>query len=76
MYRLGRAYLFSSEYMAGQFDHSKVSTTQRLVQVVQPRNLPIMMALQPRHGCWRMGRSELLSVTCRSSAVSPSSPPD
>lgn len=45
-----QAYLLSSENMSSQFDHSKVSTAQRLVQVVQPGDLPIMMTFEPRHG--------------------------
>lgn len=52
MCRLEEAYLFPSENMSGQFDHSKVSTSQRLVQVIQPRDLPIMMTFESRHGCW------------------------
>lgn len=49
--RRGQAYLFPSEHVSGQFDHSKVSTAQRLVQVVQPGDLPIVMTFEPRHGC-------------------------
>lgn len=43
--------LFSGEDMPGQFDHSKVPSPQRLVQVVQPGDLPIAMPLQAGHGC-------------------------
>lgn len=60
-----QAYLFPGEYMPGQFDHSKVSTTQRLVQVVQPSNLPIVMTFEPCHGCQRTWRGELPSVACQ-----------
>ncbi len=74
MYRHGQAYLFPSEYVSGQFDHSKVSTAQRLVQVIQPGNLPIMMPFEPRHGCCWAGREELPSGACRSPVSSPSPP--
>lgn len=74
MYRHGHAYLFPSEYVSGQLDHSKVPTAQRLVQVVQPGDLPIMMPFDARHGCWWTGREELLSVACCSAVSSPSPP--
>lgn len=51
MYRHGPAYLLPGEYMSSQFDHSKVPPAQSLVQVIQPSNLPVMMTLEPRHGC-------------------------
>lgn len=39
--------------MSSQFNHSKVPTAESLVEVVQPSNLPVMMTLEPRHGCLR-----------------------
>lgn len=66
MYRHGQAYLFTGENVSGQFDHSKVSTPQRLVQIIEPSDLPIMMTFEPRHGCGlgRRGCLLLLAGVC------------
>lgn len=47
MHKYGQAYLFPSEYMTSQFDHSKVTSTKRLVKIVQSSNLPIAVAFEP-----------------------------
>lgn len=47
-----QAYLFPCEYMSGQFHYGKVSTAQRLIQVIEPGDLPIVMPFEPRHGHW------------------------
>lgn len=74
MYSHGKPYLFPSEYVTGQFDDSKVPTAQRLIQVVQASNLPIMMTFEPRHGCLRREWEQLPSVACASSVSCPSPP--
>lgn len=63
MYRHGPAYLFSSEHMSSQFNHSKVPTAESLIQVIEPSNLPIMVTLEPRHGCLRT--AEGMAAFCR-----------
>lgn len=69
-----KTYLFPSEHVTGQFDHSEVPTAQRLVQVVEASNLPIVMTFEPRHSCWRTDWEKLPSVACLSSISSPSPP--
>lgn len=49
MHRQGQLYLLPSENMPRQFDHSKVSTAQCLVQIVESSDLPVMMTFKPRH---------------------------
>lgn len=44
-----QAYLLSGEDMSCQLDHCEVSSAQCLIEIVQPGDLPVMMALQPRH---------------------------
>lgn len=53
MHRHGPAYLLPGEDVSGQFNHSEVAASQRLVQVVQAGDLPVAVALGPRHGCGR-----------------------
>lgn len=47
MHKYGQLYLFPSEYVTSQLDHSEVTPTQRLVKIVQSSNLPIAVTFEP-----------------------------